>query len=54
VRILVDGSLYELFAGDRATVTERVYRGVDDIRELVVTGAGAEVTGWAQDPPTRG
>ncbi|MFF9453788.1 glycoside hydrolase family 32 protein [Streptomyces flaveolus] len=54
VRILVDGSLYELFAGDRATVTERVYRGVDDIRELVVTGAGAEVTGWAQGPPTRG
>jgi beta-fructofuranosidase len=54
VRILVDGSLYELFAGDRAMVTERIYRGPDDVGELVVTGAGAEVTGWAQGPPTRG
>ncbi|MFJ8632236.1 glycoside hydrolase family 32 protein [Streptomyces sp. NPDC093568] len=52
VRILVDGSLFELFAGDRATVTERVYRRPDDVAELVVTGAGAAVTGWELVPPT--
>ncbi|MFG3155723.1 glycoside hydrolase family 32 protein [Streptomyces sp. NPDC048219] len=54
VRILVDGSLYELFAGDGAMVTERVYREPDDVGELVVTGAGAEVTGWVPVPPTHG
>jgi beta-fructofuranosidase len=53
VRVLVDGSLYELFVGDRATVTERVYERADDIRELSVT-PGASVTGWALVPPTRG
>ncbi|MFC9504655.1 glycoside hydrolase family 32 protein [Streptomyces sp. NPDC057002] len=53
VRLLVDGSLYELFVGDRATVTERVYRRPDDTRELSVT-PGAAVTGWALVPPTRG
>ncbi|MGV9456951.1 glycoside hydrolase family 32 protein [Streptomyces sp. NPDC003635] len=54
VRVLVDGSLVELFVGDRATVTERVYRRHDDVPELVVTGAGAAVTGWELVPPTRG
>ncbi|MFB7934338.1 glycoside hydrolase family 32 protein [Streptomyces sp. NPDC056039] len=53
VRVLVDGSLYELFVGDRATVTERVYQRPDDTRELSVT-PGAAVTGWALVPPTRG
>jgi beta-fructofuranosidase len=53
LRVLVDGSLYELFVGDRATVTERVYQRGDDIRELSVT-SGASVTGWALVPPTRG
>ncbi|MFJ6917148.1 glycoside hydrolase family 32 protein [Streptomyces sp. NPDC101133] len=46
VRVLVDGSLYEVFADDRATVTERVYRGPGDAPELTVTGAGAAVTAW--------
>ncbi|QOV33524.1 glycoside hydrolase family 32 protein [Streptomyces ferrugineus] len=54
VRILVDGSLLELFAGDRAMVTERVYRRPDDVAELVVTGAGASVSGWELVPPTLG
>jgi len=54
VRILVDGSLFELFADDRATVTERIYRRPDDVPELVVTGAGATVIGWEQVPPTSG
>ncbi|MFC8096136.1 glycoside hydrolase family 32 protein [Streptomyces sp. NPDC057301] len=54
VRILVDGSLFELFVGDRATVTERVYRRPDDVAELVVTGASIAVTGWELVPPTRG
>ncbi|MBZ9644010.1 glycoside hydrolase family 32 protein [Streptomyces sp. PSKA30] len=54
VRILVDGSLFELFVGDRATVTERVYRRPDDVPELVVTGSGPTVTGWELVPPTRG
>ncbi|WP_435282812.1 glycoside hydrolase family 32 protein [Streptomyces koelreuteriae] len=53
VRVLVDGSLYELFVGDRATVTERVYQRPGDTRELSVT-PGAAVTGWALGPPTRG
>ncbi|GGX28349.1 glycoside hydrolase family 32 protein [Streptomyces lomondensis] len=53
VRVLVDGSLYELFVGDRATITERVYRRADDTRELSVP-SGAAVTGWALVPPTRG
>ncbi len=51
VRILVDGSLLELFAGDRATATERVYRWDDDIAELTVTGTDVEVTGWELVPP---
>ncbi|ADI08285.1 Glycosyl hydrolase family 32 domain protein [Streptomyces bingchenggensis BCW-1] len=54
VRVLVDGSLFELFVDDRATVTERVYRRPDDVRELVVTGAVAAVTGWELVPPTLG
>ncbi|MEU6374891.1 glycoside hydrolase family 32 protein [Streptomyces sp. NPDC046909] len=54
VRILVDGSLFEVFVGDRATVTERVYMRPGDVPELVVTGAGAAVTGWEQVPPTHG
>lgn len=54
VRILVDGSLFELFVGDRAMVTERVYRRPDDVAELLVTGAGATVTGWELVPPTHG
>ncbi|KDN79754.1 glycoside hydrolase family 32 protein [Streptomyces olindensis] len=54
VRVLVDGSLYELFVGDRAMVTERVYRRADDVAELSVTRPDAAVTGWALVPPTRG
>jgi beta-fructofuranosidase len=54
VRVLVDGSLYEVFAGDRAMVTERVYRRPDDVAELLVTGDGATVTGWEQVLPTPG
>ncbi|MFK4269549.1 glycoside hydrolase family 32 protein [Streptomyces milbemycinicus] len=54
VRVLVDGSLFELFADDRAMVTERVYRRPDDVRELVVAGAVAAVTGWEPAPPTHG
>jgi beta-fructofuranosidase len=53
LRVLVDGSLYELFVGDRATVTERIYQRTDDTRQLSVT-SGASVTGWALVPPTRG
>ncbi|MFJ5731882.1 glycoside hydrolase family 32 protein [Streptomyces paradoxus] len=53
LRVLVDGSLYELFVGDRATITERVYERADDVRELRVR-PGASVTGWALVPPTRG
>lgn len=53
VRILVDGSLFELFVGDRATVTERIYRRPDDTPELVVSGGpGTTVTGWELVPPT--
>ncbi|MEU6352965.1 glycoside hydrolase family 32 protein [Streptomyces sp. NPDC047072] len=47
VRILVDGSLLELFAGERAMVTERVYRRPDDTAELAVTGEAVQVTGRA-------
>ncbi|MGY0060230.1 glycoside hydrolase family 32 protein [Streptomyces sp. LZ34] len=54
VRVLVDGSLFELFVDDRATVTERVYRRPDDVRELLVAGAVAAVTGWEPAPPTHG
>jgi beta-fructofuranosidase len=52
VRILVDGSLLELFAGDRAMATERVYRRDDDVAELAVSGTDVEVTGWALVPPS--
>ncbi|MEE1766564.1 glycoside hydrolase family 32 protein [Streptomyces sp. SP18BB07] len=51
VRILVDGSLLEVFAGDRAAATERVYRRDDDIAELAVSGTAVEVTGWELVPP---
>ncbi|SBT95802.1 beta-fructofuranosidase [Streptomyces sp. DI166] len=54
LRVLVDGSLLELLVGDRATITERVYRRPDDRAELVVTGAGATVTGWELVPPIPG
>ncbi|MGW2490992.1 glycoside hydrolase family 32 protein [Streptomyces sp. NPDC001606] len=53
VRVLVDGSLLELFAGDRASVTERIYRHPDDIPELTVDG-DAEVSGWELVPPRSG
>jgi beta-fructofuranosidase len=53
VRVLADGSLYELFVGDRATVTERVYHRPGDTRELGVS-PGATVTGWELVPPTNG
>ncbi|MCI3273729.1 glycoside hydrolase family 32 protein [Streptomyces cylindrosporus] len=46
VRVLVDGSLVELFVDDRVTVTERVYRRPDDVAELEVTGLAGGVTGW--------
>ncbi|MFF5497271.1 GH32 C-terminal domain-containing protein [Streptomyces aquilus] len=52
VRVLVDGSLVEVFVDDRATVTERVYRHDGDVPELTVSGAGATVIGWEQVPPT--
>ncbi|WP_030611955.1 glycoside hydrolase family 32 protein [Streptomyces fulvoviolaceus] len=52
VRILVDGSLFELFLDDRATVTERVYLRPDDTPELVVSGDATTVTGWELVPPT--
>jgi beta-fructofuranosidase len=50
VRVLVDGSLYEVFAGGHAMITERVYRRPGDVPELSVTGAGATVTGWELVP----
>ncbi|OXY88709.1 glycoside hydrolase family 32 protein [Streptomyces diastatochromogenes] len=53
VRVLVDGSLLELFVEDRATVTERVYRGPEDVADLLVEG-NAEVSAWEQVPPRRG
>ncbi|MBD0418532.1 glycoside hydrolase family 32 protein [Streptomyces sp. TRM S81-3] len=54
VRVLVDGSLYEVFVADRATVTERVYRRPDDVAQLVVAGPDADVGGWALAPPAHG
>ncbi|CAM5470639.1 beta-fructofuranosidase OS=Streptomyces griseorubiginosus OX=67304 GN=AQJ54_28750 PE=3 SV=1 [Streptomyces griseorubiginosus] len=54
VRLLVDGSLFELFVDDRVSVTERIYWRADDVPELLVTGEDAEVTGWEQVPPTSG
>ncbi|MFJ9543308.1 glycoside hydrolase family 32 protein [Streptomyces sp. NPDC101225] len=54
VRVLVDGSLLEVFVEDRATVTERVYRRPGDVAELVVTGAVAGVTGWELLPGPHG
>jgi beta-fructofuranosidase len=54
LRLLVDGSLLELFVADRSMVTERVYRSPDDIAELVVDGPGARVIGWAPDSGRRG
>jgi beta-fructofuranosidase len=54
VRVLLDGSLLELVAGDRAMATERIYRRPDDVAALTVAGAGAEVTGWELVPPTSG
>lgn len=54
VRILMDGSLLEIFAADRATVTERLYRRPDDLPELMVEGAEAQVTGWVLVPRTHG
>ncbi|MEU8975383.1 glycoside hydrolase family 32 protein [Streptomyces monashensis] len=54
LRLLVDGSLLELFVAERTMVTERVYRHPDDIAELVVNGPDARVTGWALDPQRRG
>ncbi|CAM5744894.1 putative Sucrose-6-phosphate hydrolase [Streptomyces afghaniensis 772] [Streptomyces afghaniensis] len=53
VRVLADGSLYELFVGDRAMITERVYHRADDVRELSVP-SGVAVTGWELVPPMRG
>lgn len=51
VRVLVDGSLLELFVADRAVATERIYRHPDDVAELTVAGEGARVTGWEVVPP---
>jgi len=51
LRMLVDGSLAELFLDDRATVTERLHGGAP---ELVVSGAAADVTGWELVPGTPG
>jgi beta-fructofuranosidase len=51
VRVLVDGSLHEVFADDRAMVTERVYRRAGDTPELSVEGTGATVTAWELTPP---
>ncbi|MEV6945033.1 glycoside hydrolase family 32 protein [Streptomyces sp. NPDC051172] len=52
VRVLVDGSLFELFVDDRVTVTERVYLRPGDVPELVVAGNAEAVTGWELVPPT--
>ncbi|MER7684017.1 glycoside hydrolase family 32 protein [Streptomyces sp. NPDC097610] len=54
LRLLVDGSLLELFVAERAMVTERVHRRPGDIAELTVDGPGARVTGWAPAPRRRG
>lgn len=50
VRVLVDGSLFELFAGERAMVTERVYRRQGDTAELSVSGEAVETHCWALRP----
>ncbi|GAB2581035.1 glycoside hydrolase family 32 protein [Streptomyces capparidis] len=54
VQLLVDGSLFELFAGDAAVATERIYRRPGDVPELTVRGTGVRVTGWELVPPTLG
>ncbi|MEU5952480.1 glycoside hydrolase family 32 protein [Streptomyces sp. NPDC047525] len=54
LRVLVDGSLLELFAADRAVATERVYRRPDDIAELTLHGEGVTVTGWEVVAPEHG
>jgi len=54
LRILVDGSLTELFLDDRATITERFYARQGDVPELAVSGAAADVTGWELVPGTPG
>ncbi|MFI7405532.1 glycoside hydrolase family 32 protein [Streptomyces sp. NPDC049541] len=51
LRVLVDGSLFELFVDDRVTITERVYLRPDDVRELVVAGSAEAVAGWELVPP---
>ncbi|MFI9344186.1 glycoside hydrolase family 32 protein [Streptomyces sp. NPDC052773] len=51
VRVLVDGSLYEVFAGDRAMVTERIHRWPGEAPELSVEGSEATVTAWGLTPP---
>ncbi|MEU0369748.1 glycoside hydrolase family 32 protein [Streptomyces sp. NPDC006283] len=50
-RILIDGSLLELFVQDRVVATERIYARTDDTAELVVSGGPDRVTGWAVVPP---
>ncbi|GAA4153380.1 GH32 C-terminal domain-containing protein [Actinomadura keratinilytica] len=52
VRLLVDGSLFELFA-DGGAATERIYRRPGDVPELTVAGA-AHVTGWEPALPKHG
>ncbi|MGW3129614.1 glycoside hydrolase family 32 protein [Streptomyces sp. NPDC001123] len=54
LRVLVDGSLVEVFVDDRATITERVYLRPGDAPELVVSGAATAVTGWELVPRTPG
>ncbi|MGJ5894148.1 glycoside hydrolase family 32 protein [Streptomyces niveiscabiei] len=54
VRILVDGSLFEVFVGDRVCATERVYQRADDVAELAVSGADVEVSWWELGPPNPG
>ncbi|MER5953365.1 glycoside hydrolase family 32 protein [Streptomyces sp. NPDC001893] len=49
-RILVDGSLLELFAADRAVATERVYLRPDDTTALTVSGTPARIRGWEVAP----
>ncbi|TGB09147.1 glycoside hydrolase family 32 protein [Streptomyces sp. MZ04] len=51
VRILVDGSLLELFLADHAVATERVYRRPGDVAELTIVGEGTRVTGWEVTAP---
>lgn len=49
-RILVDGSLLELFAAERAVATERVYLRPDDTPVLTVSGTPARIRGWEVGP----